>query len=122
MRVNVILDAKLLASIDRTAEQLGLNRSEFLAEGARRLIVAPGQAKRAAGTELSGFSSPKAKQYTVQGALIGEPIRHVGRDERPRSVEAAVGHDRPPPSDRPRHHKAGRRVIKGMTKGTTKKR
>ena len=38
-RVNVSLDADLLAEIDHAARTLGRNRSEFLAVAARRMLV-----------------------------------------------------------------------------------
>lgn len=38
-RVNVSLDADLLAAIDHAAQTLGRNRSEFLAVAARRMLV-----------------------------------------------------------------------------------
>lgn len=41
VRVNVVLDSNLLATIDRAAEALGMNRSEFLSEAARRLVLNP---------------------------------------------------------------------------------
>src|SRR5262249_22145094 len=41
MRVNVSLDSNLLVEIDAAAQAQGMNRSEFLAEGARQFIVRP---------------------------------------------------------------------------------
>lgn len=38
-RVNVTIDAGLLEEIDRSAAARGMNRSAFLAEGARRLMA-----------------------------------------------------------------------------------
>jgi len=43
MRVNVSLDANLLIEIDAKAAELGMNRSEFLAEAAKRLIIGPAE-------------------------------------------------------------------------------
>jgi predicted RNase H-like HicB family nuclease len=81
MRVNVILDANLLANIDTLAKQLGLNRSEFLAEGARRLIVSPEKVRRAAGTELSEFAASTSGQYEVHRVrTAGMPIHQAGRE------------------------------------------
>jgi len=70
MRVNVVLDSNLLARIDETADQLGLNRSEFLAESARWLILNP----RAAGTELS--------EFVTRSVFDVERTRLSGRDAR----------------------------------------
>jgi predicted RNase H-like HicB family nuclease len=86
MRVNVVLDSNLLARIDETADQLGLNRSEFLAESARWLILNPEKAKprndlsavkakpRAAGTELS--------EFVTRSVFDVERTRLSGRDAR----------------------------------------
>ena len=38
-RVNISIDAALLAEIDHAAEMLGKNRSEFLAESARQMLI-----------------------------------------------------------------------------------
>lgn len=38
-RVNISIDAGLLAEIDHAAELLGKNRSEFLAESARQMLI-----------------------------------------------------------------------------------
>lgn len=38
-RVNITLEENLLGDIDRAARKRGMNRSAFLAEGARRLIL-----------------------------------------------------------------------------------
>lgn len=38
-RVNISIDAALLAEIDHAAQMLGKNRSEFLAESARQMLI-----------------------------------------------------------------------------------
>ncbi len=38
-RINISIDAALLATIDYVAKKLGKNRSEFLAESARQMLV-----------------------------------------------------------------------------------
>jgi predicted RNase H-like HicB family nuclease len=117
MRVNVILDANLLADIDRTAEQLSLNRSEFLAEGARRLIVSPEKAKQrtllaelldqfkdeaaafvAAGEEdlekvkrpLTKILSEVLAERTATRLIKGRQITHVGRVADPSRLVPAL--------------------------------
>lgn len=61
MRVNVVIDANLLSAIDRTAEELDFNRSEFLAEAARRMIVSADTKRRAVGDAPSEYRPPAGR-------------------------------------------------------------
>lgn len=122
MRVNVILDANLLARIDDAAKRLDLNRSEFLAEGARRLILTPEKAeRRAAGIELSEFAGPvRSNPGRIAESAGHDPVPPRGeamtRINPARAQERPVGRD--PATGAVR---SGKRVIKGLTKGTTKR-
>ncbi len=64
MRVNISLDSNLLLEIDAKAEQFGMNRSEFLAEAARRQIVGSGsQASPVAALEKGRADLDAMRRY-----------------------------------------------------------
>lgn len=79
MRVNISLDSNLLLEIDATAESLGMNRSEFLAEGARRFIVMPtadGWAVRREGSKLTRVYKDQAQATDAARKLAeGDRVR-----------------------------------------------
>jgi predicted RNase H-like HicB family nuclease len=68
LRVNVVIDANLLSAIDQTAKRLGLNRSEFLSEAARRMLVTPDGGKPIGGSERAEFIQGAARAPALSEA------------------------------------------------------
>jgi predicted RNase H-like HicB family nuclease len=105
IRINISIDSNLLLEIDAKAEQLGMNRSEFLAEAARSYMLST--VKLSSGDLVIG----------------GTPLRFGGKGMRDPDVSAGAetGRDSTPPRDLPSGHRPGQRVLRGLTKGKRKR-
>jgi predicted RNase H-like HicB family nuclease len=110
LRINISIDSNLLLEIDAKAEQLGMNRSEFLAEAARRCILGDAKIVRHGNRYEAAGGTSTGGSYDV-----GDAVVKGGHFAETR------GGDPMPPRNVPEGRHAGRGVRRGITKGMRKR-